>query len=97
MTRVRDAKRCWRELAARTTDDPDLRTFGFSLRNTFLEVTVIHPSERCVDIHRATVGTTCSSFIEAIWRNRRRTDYAGGPPPNASFDLIPVMVSTYGG
>ena len=76
---------------------PDVRTFGFSLRNTFLEVTVTHPSERRMDVPRAALGTSSSSFLEAIWRNRLRTDYGGGPPPNAPFDLIPAMVSTYGG
>ena len=32
-----------------------------------------------------------------LCRNRLHDDYAGGPPPNAPFDLIPAMVSTYGG
>ena len=76
---------------------PDVRTFGFSLRNTFLEVTVTHPSERRSNVPRGALNATSSSFVEAIWRIRLRTDYAGGPPQNAPFDLIPAMVSTYGG
>ena len=82
---------------SRLAHRPDVRTFGFSLRNTFLEVTVTHPSDRRTDVPRAALGSTSSSFLEAIWRNRLRPDYGSAPPPNAPFDLIPAMVSTYGG
>ena len=76
---------------------PDVRTFDFSVRNTPLGVTVTHPSERRSNVPRGALNTTSSSFVEAIWNIRLRTDYAGGPPQNAPFDLIPAMVSTYGG
>ena len=76
---------------------PDVRTFGFSLRNTFLEAHITHPSTRRTDYPRDALGATNSSFVEAIWRNRLRHDYGGGPPTTAPFDLIPAVVSTYGG
>lgn len=36
-------------------------------------------------------------FFENTWNRRFRREYRGGPPANASFDLIPAAVSTRGG
>merc|ERR1711904_748493 len=33
-------------------------------------------------------------FFENTWNRRFRREYRGGPPANASFDLIPAAVST---
>ena len=34
--------------------------------------------------------------MEAAWRGRLHRDYGGGPPRDASYELLPAAVSTYG-
>ena len=42
-------------------------------------------------------GSSNTAFVEEVWNNRLRRDYRGGPPANASFRLVPAVVSSYGG
>ena len=42
-------------------------------------------------------GSSNCAFVEEAWRRRLAQDYAGGPPPDAPYQLIPAVVSSYGG
>ena len=76
---------------------PDVRAEGFTLPVTHFEVHISHPAHRNVDTTQVRHGSSNCAFVEEAWRLRLSRDYAGGPPPNAPFDLIPAVVSSYGG
>ena len=37
------------------------------------------------------------SYVNAAWQHRLNNDYEGGPSARAAFELIPAVVSSYGG
>ena len=49
------------------------------------------------DQHRSRRGPRGTKPVLQAWRRRLARHYAGGPPPNAPFDLVPAVVSSYGG
>jgi hypothetical protein len=66
---------------------------------THFEVHVSHPSRHASQRLVALRGSSEDAFVEEAWARRLRTDYGGGPSPDAPFDLIPAVVdvNTYGG
>jgi len=75
---------------------PDVRAQGFTLPLTHFEVHVSHPARSQHAAHDRRGSSTCA-FVEEAWRRRLAAHYGGGPPPNAPFQLIPAVVSSYGG
>ena len=75
---------------------PDVRAQGFTLPLTHFEVHVSHPS-RLDDAAQVRRGSSNCAFVEEAWRRRLAAHYGGGPPPNAPFQLIPAVVSSFGG
>ena len=55
-----------------------------------------HPS-RFDDAAQVRRGSSNCAFVEEAWRRRLAVHYGGGPPPNAPFQLIPAVVSSFGG
>ena len=76
---------------------PDVRAHGFSLPVTHFEVHVSHPSQRQPETWAPRRGRSNTAFVEEVWNRRLRVDYGGGPPANASFNLVPAVVSSFGG
>ena len=76
---------------------PDVRAQGSTLPVTHFEVHVSHPAQRHGDVTQVRHGSSTCAFVEEAWRHRLARHYAGGPPPNAPFDLVPAVVSSYGG
>ena len=76
---------------------PDVRASGFSIPTTHFEVYITHPNRLASAPELRRRGRSPSAFIEAAWQERLRTDYQGGPPPRAAYDLTPAAASTYGG
>ena len=79
------------------THIPDVRASGFSIPTTHFEVWITHPNRLASAPELRCRGQSPSAFIEAAWHERLRTDYHGGPPRRAAYDLIPAAASTYGG
>ena len=61
---------------------------------THFEVRVSHPG---AESYRRQYVRSANAFLEEVWDQRLRRDYGGGPPAAAPYDLIPAVVSTYGG
>jgi hypothetical protein len=76
---------------------PDVRAQGFTLPLTHFEVDVSHPQRSHMEAAQDRRGSSNCAFVEEAWRRRLDRHYAGGPPPNAPFQLIPAVVSSYGG
>ena len=76
---------------------PDVRAMGFTLPLTHFEVHVSHPARSSEEHAQDRHGSSTCAFVEEAWRRRLTRHYAGGPPPDAPFQLIPAVVSSYGG
>lgn len=77
---------------------PDLRAQGFfTLPFTRVEVHVSHPARSHVEAAQVRRGSSNCALVEEAWHRRLGRHYAGGPPPDAPYSLIPVVVSSYGG
>ena len=86
-----------RQEIRKALERPDVRASGFSIPTTHFEVYITHPSRLAPASDLRRRGQSPSAFIETAWQERLRTDYQGGPPPRAAYDLIPAAASTYGG
>ena len=76
---------------------PDVRAHGFNLPLTHFEVHVSHPGRVQGESAQIRRGSSICAFVEEAWRRRLVRHYAGGPPPDAPFRLIPAVVSSFGG
>lgn len=76
---------------------PDVRAEGFTLPRTHLEVHVTHPPRRASPGVQHQRGASTDAYVEEAWRRGLRDDYGGGPPADAAFDLVPVVVNAFGG
>ena len=64
---------------------------------THFEVHVSHPSRSQGEASQDRRGSSNCAFVEEAWRRRLSQDYDGGPPTNAPYNLVPAVVSSYGG
>lgn len=76
---------------------PDVRAQGFTLPLTHFEVHVSHPQRSHVEAAQDRRGSSNCAFVEEAWRRGLDRHYAGGPPPDAAYQLIPAVVCSYGG
>jgi len=84
------------QVDSRLRHRPDVRARGFDIPLTHFEVYVPHPARHRTPAEHERWGRDPSAFIEGAWQHRLDTDYAGGPPADAPFALIPAAVSSYG-
>ena len=56
-----------------------------------------HPSRSQGEASQVRRGSSNCAFVEEAWRRRLDQDYGGGPPPDAPYNLVPAVVSSYGG
>jgi len=75
---------------------PDLMGEAFWIPPTHFEVHVAHPHGHAGAGHLNEWGSSGSAFIDAAWRGRLDRHYAGGPPGDAPYDLVPAAVSSFG-
>ena len=74
---------------------PDLRVDSFLRPVAHLEVHVTHPHPGG-GARLDAWGSSPTAFVAAAWGRRLARDYGGGVPPDASFLLVPAVVSSFG-